>query len=79
MGYNKSADDGARITPSINDLNEQSRAGTSLQDAVRPVTAMGDHTVAANRLPTPQATGGHTMGSKPGAKNPAAPGLKKAF
>lgn len=79
MGYNKSQDVGAQRHSSINDLNEQSRAGTSLQDAVRPVTAMGDHTHAANRLPTPQATGGHTMGSKPGAKDPGSPGLKKAF
>lgn len=51
--------------------------GTSLQEAITPLTSKGDHTAAPNILPAPQATAGSTMGSKPGAKPASNPGTHR--
>lgn len=79
MGYDKAADDKARYQGTVNDSAQGSphSLGTSLQTAARPLTGMAEHTAAPNRLPAPPATAGSTMGSKPGPKNPASPGIRQ--
>lgn len=62
-----------------NDANRQTTTGNSLQVASTPITGMGSTTNAPNRLPAPPATAGATMGSKPGVKDPAQPGIRRAF
>lgn len=77
--YIKTADPHASAPeprPSGLEQDRQMTNGNSLQQASTPMTGMGEHTVAANRLPSPPATAGHTMGSHPGVKNPSSPGIK---
>lgn len=56
---------------------DEHRKDTSLQEAERPLTSMADTTRGPNILPAPAATAGSTMGSKPGAKDPANPGIRQ--
>lgn len=76
--YSRSMDPGAKApqdrAPGLDQSGRQSQMGTSLQDASRPITGMGETTNAPNRLPAPSATAGATMGSKPGAKPASNPG-----
>lgn len=53
--------------------------GNSLQDSQTPLSSKGAHTLAPNTLPSPPATAGSVKGSKPGAKDPSQPGIRKAW
>lgn len=78
--YSRAADPAASAPePRPAGLNpqRQSTTGTSLQDASRPITSMGETTNAPNILPSPSATAGSTMGSKPGVKNVSNPGQRQ--
>ena len=76
MAYTRSQDDGARYTTSANAAGELAKRGTSLQEAVSPLTGKADSTQAPNLLPTPGATGAATSGFGPGPKDPSHPGLR---
>lgn len=77
MPYDKSKDMGAQFRGSVNDSASQINKGNSLQAAATAMTSRGEHTAAPNVLPAPTATAGHTMGSKPGPKNPSSPGIRQ--
>lgn len=78
-GYDRSKDPRAHAPeprPAGLTQHTADQPGTSLQAASTPMTGKGVHTSAPNVLPAPPVTAGHTMGSKPGAKNPASPGMR---